>query len=145
MNSDDVERLRRGYAAFNEGGVDAVINWLAPEIEVSDRQSGPDRETRHGIAGIVQLFVSNMEAFDRLQFEPEEFIDAGEHILVVLRQRAHGRGSGIEVEGRVVHLWTMHAGRPIRLKIYGEKKQALEAVQLEARTRPDPQVTDSAA
>jgi ketosteroid isomerase-like protein len=126
---EDVERLRRGYAAFNEGGLEAILDWLAPEIEVSDRQSVPDRTTHVGLVGIVALFESNLEVFDQMNFEPEEFIDVGEQILVVLRQRVRGRGSGVEVEGRVAHLWTMRDGTPVNLKIFGDKKKALEALE----------------
>jgi uncharacterized protein len=126
---EDVERLRRGYAAFNEGGLEAILDWLAPEIEVSDRQSVPDRMTHVGLVGIVKLFESNLEVFDQMNFEPEEFIDVGEQILVVLRQRVRGRGSGVEVEGPVAHLWTMRDGTPVNLKIFGDKKKALEALE----------------
>jgi hypothetical protein len=43
---EDVERLRGIYQAFNEGGVEAVLERLAPEFQVRDRESAPDRQTR---------------------------------------------------------------------------------------------------
>jgi ketosteroid isomerase-like protein len=129
---EDVQRLRRGYEAFNEGGVEAILDWLAPEIEVSDRQTVPDRATHVGLAGIVKLFQSNLEVFDQMTFEPQEFIEAGDQIVAVLRQRVRGRGSGVEVEGRVAHVWTMHDGTPVSMKIFGDKEKALAALE-EAR------------
>lgn len=127
MSAEDVELLRRGYHAFNEGGVDAVIEWLAPDIEVKERKSLPDRATYHGIAEVAGLFASNMEAFDELRFEPEEFIELDHQTVVVLRQRARGRGSGAEVEGIIAHLWTLEDGVPVQLRIFGDREQALEA------------------
>lgn len=129
MREEDVERLRRGYDALNEGGVEAVLDWLAPQIEVSERQTLLDRETYHGIGGFVRFFAVNMEAFEQLTFEPEEFIDAGDDVIVMLRQRARGRVSGAEVESRVAHLWTLEDGTPVRLRIFGDKQQAVEAAR----------------
>jgi ketosteroid isomerase-like protein len=132
---EDVELLRRGYEAFNEGGVEAVLDWLAPDIEVKDRQSLPDRATYHGVEAVAALFASNMEVFDQLTFEPEEFIELNDHTVVVLRQRARGRGSGAEVESVIAHLWEMDGGLPVKLRIFGDKEQALEAAHAALRER----------
>jgi hypothetical protein len=67
----DVETLRGAYQAFNEGGVEAFLERLAPEFQLRDRDSSPDRaETRYGKEGIKELFASYMEAFDALRLEP---------------------------------------------------------------------------
>jgi uncharacterized protein len=129
MSQEDVERLRRGYEAFNEGGVDAIVSQLAPEIQIHDRESSPDRETYHGRVGIRELFEATAEAFDELRLEPEEFIDAGDHTIVVLRQQVRGRRSGAEIVGRIAHVWTMQEGRAIDLRICRDKEQALKAIQ----------------
>jgi uncharacterized protein len=129
---DDVERLRDAYDAFNESGVEAILERLAPGFQVRDRETSPDRgETRHGKEGIKQLFDSYMEAFDALRLEPEEFIDAGDQIVVALHQRVRGKGSGAEVVGRIAHVWTMREGEALRLRIFGDKERALEALRAE--------------
>jgi ketosteroid isomerase-like protein len=131
MFQEDVERLRGAYEAFNEGGVEAILERLAPEFQVRDRESSPDRETRHGKEGIKQLFDSYMEAFDALRLDPEEFIDAGDQIVVSLHQRIRGKGSGAEVVGRIAHVWTMSGGAALRLRIFADKESALEALRAE--------------
>jgi uncharacterized protein len=128
---EDVDILRRAYQAFNEGGVEAILEHLAPEFHVRDRESSPDRETRHGKRGIKQLFDSYMEAFDALRLDPEEFIEAGDQIVVSLHQRVRGKGSGAEVVGRIAHVWTMSEGEALRLRIFGNKERALEALRAE--------------
>jgi uncharacterized protein len=128
---EDVERLRGIYQAFNEGGVEAILERLAPDFQVGDRESSPDRETRHGKEGIKQLFDSYMEAFDALRLEPEEFIDAGDQIVVSLHQLVRGKGSGAVVVGRIAHVWTMRRGAALRLRIFADKERALEALRAE--------------
>jgi ketosteroid isomerase-like protein len=127
----DVKRLRRGYEAFNEGGVDAILEWIAPDITVRDRESGPDRATHHGVVGVKDLFQSMMEAFDEIRFEPEEFIKAGNDVVVVLRQHARGRGSGVRIASTTAHVWTMQKGRPVDLRIFRDKDRALAVLAQE--------------
>jgi ketosteroid isomerase-like protein len=128
---EDVERLRGAYQAFNEGGVEAFLERLAPDFSVRDRDSSPDRQTRYGREGIIELFDSYMEAFDALRLEPEEFIDAGDQIVVSLRQRVRGKGSGAEVEGNIAHVWTMRGSDVYSLRIFGDKERALDALRAE--------------
>jgi ketosteroid isomerase-like protein len=128
---EDVERLRSAYDAFNEGGVEAILERLAPDFQVRDRPTSPDRETRYGKEGIKQLFDSYMEAFDALRLEPEEFIDAGDQVVVSLHQRVRGKGSGAEVVGHIAHVWTMHEGAVQSLRIFGDKHSALETLRAE--------------
>ena len=131
MFHEDVERLRSAYEAYNEGGVEAIVERLAPQFQVRDRESSPDRQTRYGKEGIKQLFDSYMEAFDALRLEPEEFIDADDQIVVSLYQLARGKGSGAEVIGRIAHVWTLRGGEAVRLRIFADKERALEALAAE--------------
>jgi ketosteroid isomerase-like protein len=129
---EDVEKLRDAYKAFNEGGgVDAMLERLGPGFQVRDRESAPDRETRYGREGMKQLFDSYMEAFDALRLEPEEFIDTGGQIVVSIHQRVRGKGSGVEIEGHVAHVWTMLSGQVVRLRIFSDRERALEALEAE--------------
>jgi ketosteroid isomerase-like protein len=130
---DDVERLRRIYQAFNEGGVEAVLERLAPDFQVRDRETAPDRETRYGKEGIKQLFDSYMEAFDALRLEPDEFIDAGDQIVVSLYQQVRGKESGVQVIGRIAHVWTLREGAALSLRIFADKERALETLAAEGR------------
>jgi ketosteroid isomerase-like protein len=128
----DVETLQGAYQAFNEGGVEAFLERLAPEFQLRDRDSSPDRaQTRYGKEGIKELFASYMEAFDALRLEPQEFIDAGDQIVVSLRQRVRGKGSGAEVVGNIAHCWTMRGDAPFSLRIFGDKESALRALRAE--------------
>jgi len=131
---EDAERLRLAYQAFNEGGVEAFLERLAPEFQLKDRESSPDRaETRYGKEGIKQLFDSYMESCAALRLEPQEFIDCGDQIVLSLHQRVRGKGSGAEVVGNIAHVWTMRGEAPYRLMIFGDKESALRALDAEDR------------
>jgi ketosteroid isomerase-like protein len=131
MAAEYVERLRRGYAAFKEGGVEAILEQVAPEVEFRDRESAPDRETLVGGEGIVELVRLNMEVFDQLELEPQEFVDAGDFVLVVLRMHVRGRASGAAVDSEVCHAWEFSEGHARRMQVYASKERAIEALDLD--------------
>jgi ketosteroid isomerase-like protein len=128
MAEGDADKLRRAYEAFNEGGVGAILERLDPEIHVRERETLPDRATYRGREGVRKMFEVILEAFDDLQFEVEDVVDRENHVLVVLQQVVRGRGSGIRMVGRTVHLWEMRNGRPIALTVFGTREQALTAL-----------------
>lgn len=128
--SERVERLCAGYDAFRDGGIDAIVESLSPDIEVRDRDSAPDRETHHGWLGIRTLLQSTMEAFDQLELEPREFIEVGDRVAVVLKQRVRGKSSGAVVEGEVVHVWKFVQGRAIGMQVYASREKALSVLGL---------------
>jgi ketosteroid isomerase-like protein len=71
-----------------------------------------DAETFHGHDGVRRYFQSMREAFGDFGWEPQEFLDQGDHVLVETRFFAAGRGSGAPVEAMVYNVWTVGRGRP---------------------------------
>lgn len=67
-------------------------------------------------------------AWETTSFEYEEFIDAGEQVIVVLSQRARGRASGVEVEFSYAQAWT--AGRLVRMEFFPTRAEAFAALGL---------------
>jgi ketosteroid isomerase-like protein len=131
MSEEYVERLKLAYEAFHEGGVEAILDRVAADFEVRDRESAPDRQTLVGGEGITELVRLNMEVFDELELEPVEFIDRDEVVLVVLRLRVRGRSSGVAIDSETVHAWQFSEGRAVRMQIYADRRRALDALGLE--------------
>ena len=62
--------------------------------------------------------------------EPQEFVDAGDHVAT--RLRFYGRSkSGAEIEEEMYHqVATFRAGWMVRIEYFGEWSEALEAAGL---------------
>ena len=45
------------------------------------------------------------EAWEQLAMEPQEVLERGDDVLAVVRYRARGRTSGLEIDETVAHLW----------------------------------------
>ena len=70
-------------------------------------------------------------AWEDMETVPEEFLDAGEHVVVTVRYSARGRGSGIEYDERLYDVYTVRDGRCDRKLEFKQRSEALEAAGLE--------------
>jgi len=53
-----------------------------------------------GRDGLKRWVASTKEIWDEWRFEPERFLDAGEHVVVLVRVVARGGSSGAVLTGR---------------------------------------------
>lgn len=90
----------------------------------------PESAEMYGHEGIARFISNQMEAFEQLQVEPLEFLDAGERVVVPIRFGGKARHTGMEVAFVVVHVATLRNGKVARLKMFRDKAEALEAVGL---------------
>ena len=134
MSQENVEIVRRGYELFSEGNFEAVTELISDEAELPDGGGlGLDDTaagTRRGPDGFLQGSQDALDAFEDYRVEPQEFIDAGDAVVVPVRISGRGRASGATLEVRLVHLWVLRNGRAIRNEIYRTTAEALEAVGL---------------
>jgi uncharacterized protein len=110
----NVETLRRGYAALNRGDLSAVLELLDPDIEWHEPAHSPDAGTHRGRDSFERFLRGWIESFDGFRVEPERVVERGEDIVAVVHQTGTGRASGLEVEARLAHVWTVADGRAVR-------------------------------
>jgi ketosteroid isomerase-like protein len=138
MSKKAVELVRAAVEAWNSGDWEAVLKDAAPSFEFDfSRSVGPGR----GVYGLDQMrtyFREVAEPWESLRLEPDEFIEAGEHVVMPNTLLAQGR-DGIELQARAAFVWTIRAGSIDRVCFYQDRQQALEAVGLsELDAHPDP-------
>jgi ketosteroid isomerase-like protein len=128
MSETSVEAVRRAIAAYNRRDVQALREINHPDVEVDWSASrGLDAGVYKGISEVLDFFQTFFDAFDHVHIEPEQFVDSGD--LVVVPNVAHIRGrDGIEAVARSALLFEVHAGRVVRLRLYQETQDALEAI-----------------
>ena len=79
---------------------------------------------------MARLFAMLRDTWTEFRFEPEEFIDCGQRVAVLVRVIATGGMSGLPTERETAHLWTVRDGRLASIKIYRDRAEALEAIGL---------------
>jgi ketosteroid isomerase-like protein len=83
----------------------------------------------------VRWFESFYDAVDEIRFESDDYMAIGDKVIVEARLIVRGRDSGIEVEQRIIQVWTMRDGSAIRLETFADREQALDAARRETATR----------
>ena len=130
MSQENVEIVRAGMEAWNRRDFDAVLATLAPEVEWGLSGAVPDvADVYHGHDGVRAFWEGWTASWEEIQNEPEEYIDLGDSVLVLVHFRASGRNQ-IAVDQSVAFLFTMRDGLVVRFQSYWDRATALEAVGL---------------
>lgn len=129
MASANVEIVRGMLEAYANGGVDAVLPFMHADFhgEVPPEVSAePDSYDGHD--GVRRYFDLFAEVIDDLAFEPYEFVEAGDRVMVISRLRGRGKGSGIPVEMEAYTVADVSGDKLTAMYAYGSREAALEAL-----------------
>lgn len=129
-----MQLIREASDALEGGGVDAILGHVHPDFEMTtppELASEPD--TYRGEAGMRRYFDSFYEAMEEVHFIPEDFIDSGERVIVPTRLVAKGRSTGIEVEQRVVLIWSFRDGLIVGVEPVATLEEAREKCGLQSQ------------
>ncbi|HYN52401.1 MAG TPA: nuclear transport factor 2 family protein [Thermoleophilaceae bacterium] len=126
-----MELVRSVLEAHDRGDSTAIFAAYDPEIEwhvlrVAEFGFDPVYVGHDGVRTFWRLWVS---AWETTSFEYDEFIDAGEHVVVVQTQRNRGRTSGIELEWiSYAQVWTIQDAKVVRVEFFPTRGEALQAM-----------------
>ena len=121
----------RAWEAFREGGFASVRRLLHPDFELV--RSGiqfTESGTYRGYEAAMRSMQDYMGAFEDHRTEPEEFIDAGDRVVVAQSERGRARSSSVELHETWYAVCTLREGKIVRLQWFGDREQALQAVEL---------------
>jgi ketosteroid isomerase-like protein len=138
MSQENVEIVRRAFAALNRGDRETAAGFADPEIVVDATRRVFNPTTYVGLEGIRQWASDMDEIWEEFHAEVREFIDAGDRVVVILRLHGKGKVSRVDVEQSVAGVWTVRNGQVVRIEIgYTDPRQALEAVGLSEQDAHD--------
>ena len=129
MSRRDVEILRTAYQSLNDGDIAGALEVLDEHAEWCEHSDLPEAGLYRGRDSIHAFLESFLESWQDFHQETEELIPGESCVLIMLRSRQRGAGSGIAVEARYAHLWTMEGGRGVRVDAYFDRNEALRALE----------------
>ena len=139
MSQAHVEMAKRGYAALNEAyaqdsvePLEAVLDelWAGDAVMVTSGRLFPEAGEWAGKEGMLRFARQQMDAFERMWAEPDEYIDAGDRMLVRLRLGGVARHTGITMEFEIFHVLTFRDDRLTRLEAHVDELEARRAAGL---------------
>jgi ketosteroid isomerase-like protein len=134
MSQENVELVRRVYEEWSRGDFSAG-EVFHPDVEV-DMVDWPAPGSSRGLEGMRKTWGASLSAWDEFRAEPTAFMANGRHVVVLTHVTARGAGSGAEVTADTATLWTIDAGKVVRLALYWDSARALEAGGFSPGTRP---------
>lgn len=136
MRDEDIEAVRRIYAALTRWEVEDLVADVAHDIEWTLPAALPWGGTHHGPDGVrsfARIFRDHVEG---PWADPDDFLDADDRVVVLGRLRGQARESGQEFEVDFAHVWTLTDGIASRAQIYYDSAPIIAA--LEGRPPPEP-------
>jgi ketosteroid isomerase-like protein len=123
--------FRAGIEAYSRGEYEIALEGFHPDIEWSaETDLVPDAEIYRGHEGVRRFWAAWAEVFEGMTLEIEECRTvAGNRVLAVTRASGRGAGSGAPVaSGRFAQLAEFHDGEVVRVRLFGDVKHALAAL-----------------
>jgi ketosteroid isomerase-like protein len=132
MSQENVEVVREVFESFVGGDWEKTAQLVDPEVEFHGTVGGLEEgRVARGLPQAIQTFEEeDLEAWEERRLEAEEFIDAGDDVIVLLHEFRRGRGSGIELETDTAVVCAVSGGRVVRIQGYMDRHAALEAAGL---------------
>jgi ketosteroid isomerase-like protein len=132
MSQENVEIVREVLEAWQQGDEEKRARLMDPQVEMHGTVGGLEEgRIAHGLSQIDETFEKeDLEAWDVRRLEAEEFIDAGDDVVVLLHEYRRGRGSGVELEAETAVVVGVSGGRVVRMQGYMDRDAALKAVGL---------------
>ena len=136
MSEENVEIVRRAFAAFQEGllhgdpGAAYDTGLLADDAEwvTPGLMGGQSFIGRQGFAEFMRTWT---EGFDGWDVQIERLIDAGDDQVVGLfHQTATGKASRVPVELEQAVVYDLDGGRVVRMRNFLDRADAFEAAGL---------------
>ena len=128
MSEENVEIVRRAftyeiYGVGDRAEAEAIFD---PNVVMNPT----DERSSYGFDAMRSDMERWANVFDELEVTAEEFIDAGDRVLVTAYHRGRGRGSGVEVDTRFYELYTLRDGKVVRVDEFTDRPEALKAAGL---------------
>ena len=116
------------YELFAAGDHDAAAELVDPDIEW-DTSAAPTGVRATGSEAAARDYRAMLEVWEDYVSTPERFVESGDHVLVVVRNRGRGAGGGVPIEARRAHLWRLRDGVPVAMRLYLDPDEAFEALE----------------
>jgi ketosteroid isomerase-like protein len=138
MSQENVELVRSLVEAWNRDEYSTAKS-MDPEIEVEAALGGTFDGIYKGHTGLRRFLEDFWSNFENFSTGVEEYIPAGDDVVLGAHHRGSGRGSGdrgsgrgsgVEVEMRNWQVFTVRHGMIVRYRMFNTKRKALEAAGL---------------
>jgi ketosteroid isomerase-like protein len=132
MSEENVNVVKAFLDASIRRDMTQLAELVDPEVELHGTVGGvQEGQVYRGLAEVVREYDEvDGEAWEDRRIEPEEFLDADDHVVVLFHEYRRGKGSGVELETDTAAVFTVRDGRVLRLQGFMDRAAARKAAGL---------------
>jgi uncharacterized protein len=128
MPRDEIRALQRIYDALSRWDVNEFATDVTHDFVLTLPETVPWGGKRHGRDGLEAFATIFRDHVVGQWADPDEFIDAGDVVVVLGRLRGRAKESGDEFEEHFAHIWTLTDGVPSRCHSYFDTAPIMAAL-----------------
>ena len=130
MTKTPLETVKGYYSSLAPGRRQNLMEILDPDVvlEIQDGMPGT-RPTYMGIKAYVEEFLFDIYGEFELDLVPEEFFQAGRHVVTLGRQKGRAVRSGIPYDVPFSHVWSVMDGKVTHARMFTDTAVLRDAVQ----------------
>jgi ketosteroid isomerase-like protein len=122
VSTENVAIVERSLGHYLRRDYDAALVAFSDDVVLVT-----ELERYQGHEGVVEEATGWEETWDAYRFEVEELVDADDKVVLLYRQFGRGRGSGVDVEECAGWVYTLRAGKIVRVEMHSDQATALRA------------------
>jgi uncharacterized protein len=130
MAPGNVDLIRPIYEEWGRGNWRPRFDVYHPNMEWGWSDEFP------GLAGVYEdhddpnpRLLSWLSGWEHWRADADEFLEFGDHVVVLATYHGRGRGSGVELSQEGAHVFELRDGKVVRLEIFATRAKALQRVQ----------------
>jgi ketosteroid isomerase-like protein len=131
MSQENVEALRPVYEEWGRGNWTPRFDVYADDMEWGWSDEFPGLE---GVSPDPELTSRRLRSWlspwEDWRCEAEEFLTSGDLVVVLTRYTGRGKESGVTVDTRGAHVWTLREAKAVRLEVFSSRERALAAARV---------------
>ena len=129
MSQENVEIVRAVHDGWARGDFRVAQELFAPDFSWDQNADAVEPGSRRG-PEVRDALRNLFDVYDDFRVEASEFIDGGDEVVVVARNKGTAKASRMELDQLFAYVWTFQGGRLARLRVFTDREQALEAAGL---------------
>jgi len=118
MPPSPLETVKLFYRKAKDGDAEGVRALLHDEMFVEEAPSLPYGGVYRGPEEFMKLSGALRDAWDDFDFEIDEFLDAGSHIIAMVRLRGRSAATGRQIDTKLAEFLTVKDGKVSSLLPY---------------------------
>ena len=129
MDNNNIEVIQELYRAFREKDYEAFLKICTEDIEWVQNQGFPGGATYQGVSEVIEgVFKANDNNWENFAYHIEEFLDAGNSVVVIGRYTGRNRISRKSMSAAAGHVYDLRDGKVCRFRMFADTKTIWDAI-----------------